>query len=83
MKYPAKFEYLAPKPPVVLLASPIMSISSTLPFFVDSQSEHYKRLAHSLTNMGGIPLKANPRRNPRFSSCPKTEPQSEQVWIFR
>src|SRR5580704_16344092 len=47
---------LALKPHLRPVLTPVLSITSTLPFSVDLQPIQSKRLAHSFKNIGGIPL---------------------------
>src|ERR1700733_3144259 len=47
---------LALKPHLRPVLTPVLSITSTLPFSVDLQPIQTKRLAHSFKNIGGIPL---------------------------
>lgn len=79
MKYVLQFESAASRPHGVLLASPTVSVSSTLLFSVDSQPEHYKRLAHSFKNIGGYTPKSESQAKPSFQNGT----QLEQVSILR
>ena len=72
MKYAPQFEH-------ALLASPTVSITSALSFSTCSQPEHYKRLAHSSENIGGIPPKSESQAKPSFQNGT----QLEQVPIPR